>query len=331
MGSMIRAIDHKGAQAVLGLRNGDILEVDSEMNKKVVMQSHHEGEVWGLACIDDKHVVTSCDDNKIMVWNFQERKCIATGKVSDKTNKSKRGGASTLSDLPASQCSRALAYNKSNGHIAVGHNDGTLTVRAGVDKIDQIVCEKNDSDEWIECMEYSPDGSKLAVGSHDNSIYIYDANSYDKLGTLSKHSSFIVSVDWSADSSYIRSCCGAHELLFFTIDGYAQDPSGASNTKGIEWAGNSAKFGWLVEAIFPKGTDGTHVNGVDFSSDKSLIATGDDYGMVNFFRNPCRFPSKPTSLRGHSEHVVRVKFHCGDNYMFSVGGYDQTLFQWKKC
>lgn len=59
--------------------------------------------------------------------------------------------------------------------------------------------------------------------------------------------------------------------------------------------------------------------------------TGDDYGLVNIFRNPCRKGHKPISLRGHSEHVVRTLFHNNDEYIFSVGGYDQTVMQFKRC
>jgi hypothetical protein len=97
-------------------------------------------------------------------------------------------------------------------------------------------------------------------------------------------------------------------LLFFDGNSFKQDPSGASNTTSVDWASNTAKYGWSVEGIFPSGTDGTHINGVDFSSDGNLIATGDDYGLVNVFRNPARNGCTPISLRGHSEHVVRAKF-----------------------
>jgi len=31
-----------------------------------------------------------------------------------------------------------------------------------------------DPEEWSEVIKYSPDESLLAVGSHDNAIYIYD-------------------------------------------------------------------------------------------------------------------------------------------------------------
>jgi hypothetical protein len=67
-----------------------------------------------------------------------------------------------------------------------------------------------------------------------------------------------------------------------------------------------------VEGIYPSGTDGTHINGVDLTIDQTLIATGDDYGLVNFYRNPAREGHKARSYRGHSEHVTRVKFVCND-------------------
>jgi len=76
----------------------------------------------------------------------------------------------------------------------------------------------NDPQEWIECMSYSPSNDKLGVGSHDNFIYIYPINAegvYSRCYKLKGHSSYISAFDWSLDSSYIRSNCGAYELLFF--------------------------------------------------------------------------------------------------------------------
>lgn len=286
------------------------------------MESHSDGEVWGLS-ISDPYIFTTGDDNKIKVWNTNSRTCIANGTVCKEARKVKRGGASTLSTLPDSQCSRAIDYNYRNKHVAVGHNDGTLTIRASIQKLDDVLYTFNHSKEWIEVIKYSPDGNKLAVGSHDNNIYIYDTtNNYKLLGKCAKHNSFIVSVDWSSDGQYIRSVCGAHELLFFNANDCTQDTNGASNLKDTNWATNSAKFGWLVEGVFPSGTDGTHINHVDFSKDQNLIAAGDDYGLVNIFRNPARPGHKPISLRGHSEHVVRVGFDESDSHLYSVGGYD---------
>jgi len=132
------------------------------------------------------------------------------------------------------------------------------------------------------------------------------------MGRLKGHSSYIVCVDWSNDGKFLRTVCGAHELLFWTSETWAQDTNGASNTVDTVWATGTAKFGWSVEGIFPGGTDGTHINSVAFSNDLTLIATGDDFGLVNIFRNPSRCGNMPICLRGHSEHVIRVRFTPDD-------------------
>lgn len=134
--------------------------------------------------------------------------------------------------------------------MAVSNNLGIVTIRevdwAKVDareagSLDNI--KKKDlfkavkKAEWIEAMVYSPDNKYLAVGSHDNMIYILDTKKYDdkKCKKLTGHSSFITSIDWSLDSGYLRSNCGAYELLFFNTGTMKRDPKGASNTIGTDW------------------------------------------------------------------------------------------------
>lgn len=170
----------------------------------------------------------------------------------------------------------------------------------------------------------------LAVGSHDNFIYIYCTSSWTLKHKCKGHSSFIIALDWSKDNEWIRTNCGAYELLFFKTSDGSQDPSGRSNTTGVEWATSTVKFGWNVEGIYPKGEDGSHINAVAGSADGTLLACGDDFGLVTLFNDPCRMGAKPRSYRGHSEHVTNVKFSADDGYLWSAGGYDQTLMQWKR-
>lgn len=188
-----------------------------------------------------------------------------------------------------------------------------------------------DSKEWIEVLAYSPCGTMLACGSHDNNIYVYDVDDgYMLKSKLKAHNSYVTSVDWSEDSSTIRSVCGAYELLFFDVQSGKQDPGGASANVDTVWATNSAKFGWLVDGIFPPATDGTHINHVSFSDDMTLIVTADDYGLINIYRNPARKGHESKSYRAHSEHVVRARFTQGSERIISVGGYDKTVMVWRK-
>lgn len=68
----------------------------------IILESHSEGETWGLALCGNDYLLTCGDDNKIKCWDINERKCISTAIVSNETRKAKRGGASTLSKLPDS-------------------------------------------------------------------------------------------------------------------------------------------------------------------------------------------------------------------------------------
>jgi len=72
----------------------------------------------------------------------------------------------------------------------------------------------------------------------------------------------------------------------------------------------------------------THVNRVDICSHKKFFAVGNDWGLVELFASPNDDSSKSKAYRGHSEHVTNVKF--GDTHVFSAGGYDQCIMQWKR-
>lgn len=61
---LIRAIDVMGTNALVGMRDGTIYTVDlNTSNKKSIMESHSDGEVWGLTIPNDDLVLTTCDDN----------------------------------------------------------------------------------------------------------------------------------------------------------------------------------------------------------------------------------------------------------------------------
>ncbi len=58
--------------------------------------------------------------------------------------------------------------------------------------------------------------------------------------------------------------------------------------------------------------------------------TADDRGFVNLFRYPSTIEkSTPLQGRGHSSHVTKVRFSPKDNYIFSAGGNDTAIMQWK--
>ena len=110
-------------------------------------------------------------------------------------------------------------------------------------------------------------------------------------------------VQWyeSFDSRYLMSTCGGYELLFWDLHPaslikskksgspyfYAKQVTRVSTLKDIEWHTFTMPLGWNVQGIWPPRADGTDINAVARSRNKTLCATADDFGRVKLFRWPC--------------------------------------------
>lgn len=195
--------------------------------------------------------------------------------------------------------------------------------------------------EWISDVKFSPDGTILAAGSHDNAIYIHLSNApklKQKVKPLKKHSSYITHIDFSLDGNNIHSNCGAYELLFWDVNTGKQVTAGATQFRDDKWATWTATLGWPVQGIWPEGADGTDINATDRSNSTYsgveappdnyyLLASADDESQVKIFRYPCiKKGSKYVVGKGHSSHVTNVKFSKNDDYLISTGGEDNCVF-----
>jgi len=74
-----RGLDQNASGDILvGCRNGVVYELVNGKQTEIT-RGHSDGETWGLA-IDPSNssiMVTTCDDNKILVWDTNKRACIA--------------------------------------------------------------------------------------------------------------------------------------------------------------------------------------------------------------------------------------------------------------
>ena len=219
-----RSCDLFNGQILLGLKNGSLVEIpwnaEGKGKPNVVMTSHCDGEVWGMDIVDlgggELRMLTSADDNRILAYNPKTKQALAEGQVGDKSKAKKekkgyRGGASSMSSEPPNCQSRCVAYNAKHKHLAVSDNKGLVTIRTvdwaqvdqrapgSLDQIHKTLFKTLKKAEWIETMVYSPDDNYLAIGSHDNTIYLVDTKSYSekKCIKLTGHSSFITALDWA--------------------------------------------------------------------------------------------------------------------------------------
>ena len=99
------------------------------------------------------------------------------------------------------------------------------------------------------------------------------------------------------------------------------------------WATATCKLGWEVAGVFPPGADGTDINAVDASEDRTHIVAGDDFGTICVYRFPVLKNSQQCRrMTGHSEHVPRTRWwNAGeDRFILSAGGMDRTYIQWRE-
>jgi echinoderm microtubule-associated protein-like 1/2 len=64
----------------------------------------------------------------------------------------------------------------------------------------------------------------------------------------------------------------------------------ASTLRDVEWATQTCSISYETIGIWPEGADGTDINVVNRSKDKTLLATGDDFGKVKLFAFPASKP-----------------------------------------
>ncbi|CAH2314735.1 echinoderm microtubule-associated -like 2 isoform X1 [Pelobates cultripes] len=299
-----------GETLYVGTTKNCVMSGNLESGLTCLIQGHTD-ELWGLGSHPSQDLFLTCGHDKLVhLWNSKDHRPVWT---------------TTLED-PA----RAAGFHPSGGVVAVGTSTGRFLVLDTQTHV--IVTSISQASEQISVIRYSPDGQYLAVGSHDNFIYVYEVaeegREYRCVGKCTGHSSYVTHLDWSSDSSCFMTNSGDYEILYWDPDSCKQIVS-ADIVRNADWERSSCTLNFHVLGIWPDGADGTDLNSVTRSHDKKLLATGDDFGKVRLFNYPCVVPRAPSfKYDGHSSHVTRVSFLYDDSALLSTGGKDSTILQW---
>jgi WD40 repeat protein len=110
-GVLVRAVDITENLCLVGLRDGSIkfFPLDNLEDMDTLMESHADGEVWGLDVFEDGNIMTSADDNNHMIIDTKEHSLIDEALITEEQVHG--NGPVTMSAWPTSQQSRAVAVN----------------------------------------------------------------------------------------------------------------------------------------------------------------------------------------------------------------------------
>ena len=160
----------------VGEKNGTI---------QILVAGHGEGEVWGLSCHPQvPRFVTASFDGTVRIWDIASRSLVARVDVG-----------------PA----KSATFSPDGELIAVGLKNGEFIVMAANGL--KLWGKKRERAGSINDLRFSPDGKYLAVGSEDCCVDFYDLSkgpSLIRAGFCKGIPSFVIQMDFSADSQYIR-------------------------------------------------------------------------------------------------------------------------------
>ncbi|KAG9338188.1 hypothetical protein JZ751_026938, partial [Albula glossodonta] len=282
-----------GEELLVGTTRNAILRGTFSGGFMAIVQGHVD-EMWGLATHPSQSIFITCGhDKQVCLWNTEDHRLDWSTTLEE-------------SGLCADFCPNGSV-------VSVGLNTGRWVVLDLQTR--EVVSDYTDGNEQLSVMRYSPDGSFLAVGSHDNFIYIYNVTEngrrYTRFGKCTVSKGIVVTVYWDV--------AGGCKLLRNRFE-----------SKDREWASYTCVLGFHVMGVWLEGSDGTDINALCRSHSERVVAVADDFCKVHLFQYPCPKPKAPShKYEGHGSHVTNVCFTHNDSHLISMGGKDTCILQWR--
>ncbi|XP_053095340.1 WD repeat-containing protein 1 [Pangasianodon hypophthalmus] len=167
-------------------------------------------------------------------------------------------------------------------------------------------CTVSDHSRFVNCVRFSPDGSRYVSAGADGQIYIYDGKTAEKLGSLGgdkAHEGGIYAVSWSPDSTQLISASGDKTVKLWDV---------ASGTAVTTFQLGADVLDQQLGCLWQK----NHLLSISLS------------GYINYLDK--NNPNRPIrTVKGHSKAIQCVTVHKDDgrNIIYS-GSNDGHINYW---
>jgi len=300
----------------IGTKNCNLMEVNLQQPDecKTILHGHNK-EIWCLATHPTQPwVCIGCDDKKMRVWDWNTKAI--------KFAKKKYGY-------------RCGDFSSCGKYLALGCTDGSLVVIDCHNPEGDFVYEKKICQEEVAAVAFSKCSKKIVVGSWDQHLRVIIIGKKWKVKTMKGHTSSVTHVCISEDSALVQSDSKDNQKLLWDLTTYKRINEIPADTVWNRW---NCILGWPVQGLFwnAETTDDVNCceisgsNEIDDEKGTKVVASGDDTGHVNLYKYPIlEEEPKCDQYTGHSAHVTNTRFSSDGKLLFSSGGGDLAVFQWK--
>ncbi|KAJ7791472.1 hypothetical protein B0H14DRAFT_3500386 [Mycena olivaceomarginata] len=221
----------------------------------------------------------------------------------------------------------------------LGSSDGTARIWDAETQKQIGAALKSDA-QWVFCVGFSSDGTRIVAGSGDGKVRIWDAEARTQIGqALEGHKDTVHSVSFSSDGKQIVS--GSRDCTARIWDTESQTQIGSLGQESwIIWVGFSPDgtrilsgsgagiWIWDVETQKQIGAldNEEPVNSVGLSPDGTRIVSGSSNGTVRIWDAEAQTQIGP-ALKGHEYSVTSVVF-SSDGTRIVSGSNDHTVRIW---
>ena len=334
--SIVKSLDVNEEENILmGLKNGQIIikhMKDPIKREEIFIESHSEAQIGGLVFVPENRVLTSGLDNKILLYNLRSKKCESTGQINpinpNAINNNNSTSGNRLFNKKNHQ-SLAIAYEENKGHVAVGINNGKISIRKGIKDLDiRIVNDIKIGEGAILELKYTNYGDLLVGSTESKEVVFLNTNEKYEIIKNIKFDFSLISFDFDSTYQYLQAVTNDNQYIFIDVNEYKQTKD-TNFVKNADWPTLTCKFGFTVQGIYLGSTDPDYINSVGRANALNLICSG----RFDFKLNLMNYPTiqdapKYYSYRGHSGKIRRIVWTPEDDKILTIAEDDHALILW---
>lgn len=362
---------------IMGLQNGDIVikNWDYSSNYEVTyLKSHYRGSICGLAYVPEYKILTVGEDNQILLFNLRSKKCEAWGIINSPQHKKEKEDEEKdsddddefdINDFSPQNRAKCIAYNTANEHVAIGINNGTISIRKNPKELDVkanndfLIGTKNTP---VAALQYTIYGDKLLVSTEYAEIILLDVytgyvntdkivvdifkgkkiflndekkDDEEQIELISEKEEIkrrkkvhVTNFDFDIQSQFIQCATKDNKYIFINID-EMEILEDAKDCKNAVWDSLTCKFNYCVQGVFQGSTSAEYISAVCRANNKNLVVAGDDDFLLNLYNYPCITENpKFKKYRGHSGKITKILWNSTDSKIITIAKKDKAIIVW---